>query len=260
MRASTIASNGHLSTALPALGLTPEAAARSRTRRVNIRLVAGAVCILGAFVGFLLFVASATPRTQGVVVATRELPAGTRLRRTDVAVVQAQLGSAQARTVIGAEALDDLEGQQLLAPTAAQQMIARAQVATGTHPVLQPGQVRMSLSVKPETAVGGALHSGDLVTVLATRDKGKATAETRAVLERAMVDEIGLSNGLATSSAPTNGPSQAGPSGSISSRAIAWVTLVVPEDRATAVSLARWSGDIELIQLPAGSAANTRAK
>jgi Flp pilus assembly protein CpaB len=259
MQASSPVTNGHVTVAAPApLGLTPAAARRGRSRRANVRLLAGAICVVAAFVGFLVFVASVSPRTQGVVVASHGLAAGTRLRRSDLAVAQAQLGSAQAQTVVLADGLDGLEGRQLLAPVAAQQVLVKAELAPPTRPLLEPGQVRMTLPVKPETAVGGALRSGDVVTVLATRDKGKPTADTRAVLERAVVDEVGFSGTLGGGTAASN-PSQPGPPISTAGRTIAWVTLVVPEDKAATLSLARWNGDIELIQLPASSAAAASA-
>src|SRR6476661_3202800 len=100
MPVSSPVTNGHVTVAVQVpLGLTPDAARRDRSRRANVRLIAGAICVAAAFVGFLVFVGSVSPRTQGVVVASHELAAGTRLRRTDLAVAQAQFGSAQAQTV-----------------------------------------------------------------------------------------------------------------------------------------------------------------
>lgn len=258
MQVDSAATNGRaVGVALPPLGLTPEEGRRARSRRANLRLLAGAFCVVAAFVGFLVFVASVSPRTQGVVIATHELAAGARLRRSDLAVAQAQLGSAQAQTVVLAEGLDNVEGRQLLAPVAAQQMLVKAELALSARPVLEHGQVRMALPVKPETAVGGALKSGDVVTVLAARDKGKPTANSRAVLDHAVVDDVGYSGGLSsstTSTASASGVSTPGLSVSTMGRTIAWVTLIVPEDKATALSLARWNGDVELVQVPADSA------
>ena len=245
---SSTATNGHVPDTLAPLGLTPEAAARKHARRLNTRLIAGLVCVLAAFSGFLLFAVASSPRTHGVVVAARDLPAGTRLRRADLAIAQAQLGEAQAQAFVAAEGLDGLDGQELLAPLAAQQMLARNQVGSGRRPVLGPGFVRMTVPVRPDTAVGGALRPGDLVTVLATADKGKPTAQTRPVLERVVVDQVGQADSLAGT-----GVGVASDSGGVSpvaraSRPVAWVTLLVPEDRAASLSLARWNGELELIQ------------
>src|SRR5437667_8169401 len=127
MTTTTAATNGHVDR-LPQIGLTPGDADRKHARRLNARLLAGVVCVLAAFSGFLVFAASSSPRTHGVVVSVRDLPTGTRLRRADLAVAQAQLADAQAQVFVPADALDAIDGQQLLAPVAAQEFLARAQL------------------------------------------------------------------------------------------------------------------------------------
>src|SRR5207302_9582463 len=249
MNSTTATTNGHVDRLLP-VGLTPAAAERKHARRLNARLLAGVVCVLAAFSGFLVFAASSSPRTHGVVVAGRDLPTGTRVRRADVAIVQAQLADAQVRVFVPAEALDAIDGQELLAPVAAQQFLARAQLTTARRPTLQPGFVRMTVPVRPDTAVGGALRTGDLVTVLATTDKGKPTAQTRPVLDRVVVDQVGQADTLTNSSYAAPADSAAPSLPLRPSRPVAWVTLLVPEDRASSLALARWTGDVELIQLP----------
>src|SRR2546421_12350771 len=115
MKSTSATTNGHVDRLLP-VGLTPEAADRKHAHRLNARLVAGIVCVLAAFSGFLVFAASSSPRTHGVVVSVRDLPIGTRLRRADLAVAQAQLADAQAQVFVPAEAVDAIDGQELVAP------------------------------------------------------------------------------------------------------------------------------------------------
>jgi Flp pilus assembly protein CpaB len=248
MSANTIAANGHVTSRLPPLGLTPEQAARKHARRVNVRVLAGVACVLVAFTGFLLITAASSPRTHGVLVATRDLPAGTRLRRADVAVAQAQLGEAQARTFISAEALASTEGQVLLSPVAAQQIVARTQLATSPQSVLQPGFVRMTVPVRPDTAVGGALRPGDTVSVLSTVDKGKPTAQNRVVLDRVLVDQVGQADTLGGTGLAAAGDAATAAT-TRPTRPITWVTLQVPEASVSSLSLARWNGELELIQI-----------
>jgi Flp pilus assembly protein CpaB len=251
MKSTSATTNGHVDTLLP-VGLTPEAADRKHARRLNARLLAGVVCVVAAFSGFLVFSVSNSPRTHGVVISVRDLPTGTRVRRADLAIAQAQLADAQAQVFVPAEAVDTLDGQELLAPLAAQQFLARAQLTTAHRPTLQPGFVRMTVPVRPDTAVGGALRTGDVVTVLATTDKGKATAQTRPVLDRVVVDQVGQADTLTTTTASAGAADGGGPSLPLrATRPVAWVTLLVPEDRASSLALARWTGDVELIQLPA---------
>src|SRR5215470_14110680 len=105
MKSTSATTNGHVGRLLP-VGLTPEAADRKHARRLNTRLVAGVACVLAAFSGFLVFAASSSPRTHGIVVAVRDLPNGARVRRTDLAIAQAQLADAQAQVVVPAESVD----------------------------------------------------------------------------------------------------------------------------------------------------------
>src|SRR2546421_11479054 len=120
MKTSSTTANGHVSELLP-IGLTPDTADRKHARRLNARVVAGVVCVLAAFSGFLVFAASSSPRTHGVVVSVRDLPTGTRLRRSDLAIAQAQLGEAQAQAFVPAAGLEAIEGHELLAPVASPQ-------------------------------------------------------------------------------------------------------------------------------------------
>ena len=64
------------------------------------------MCVIAAFSGFLVFAVASSPRTHGVVVAARDLPAGTRLRRAGLAVAQAQLGAAEAQAFVAAEGVE----------------------------------------------------------------------------------------------------------------------------------------------------------
>jgi len=258
MSANTLNANGHVASRLPPLGLTPEQAVRKHARRLNVRVLAGVACVLLAFTGFLLIAAASSPQTHGVVVATRDLPAGARLRRADLAVAQAQLPEAQARTFISADGLASTEGQVLLSPVAAQQILARTQLANSPQSVLQPGFVRMTVPVRPDTAVGGALRPGDTVSVLATIDKGKPTAQNRLVLDHVLVDQVGQADSLTgTGLAPAGDSVPTTPARP--TRPIAWVTLQVPEASASSLSLARWNGELELIQvLPVDASAAIR--
>ena len=109
MMSSSAAVNGYIDQ-LPPIGLTPDAADRKHARRLNARVIAGVLCVLAAFCGFLVFAVSSSPRTHGVVVSVRDMPVGTRLRRADLAIAQAQLADAQAQVFVLAEALDGVEG------------------------------------------------------------------------------------------------------------------------------------------------------
>ena len=252
---STTTANGRASgDRLAPLGLTPEAAARPSERRLNARMMAGVVIVAAAFIGFLLFVVSASPDTFGVVVATRDLPVGAQLHSTDLAIAHVRLGEEQAAVAVRAEQLDGLEGRELAAPAFAQQILTLKQLATTERSVLKPGYVKMTIPVKADNAVGGTLRPGDQVAVLVTSDKGKPTAQTRTVLSPATVDSSGRSD---TGLSSTLGMSPAAPPASGSTgvtragRPVDWVTLIVPDSKAQPLALARWNGELDVILLPA---------
>src|SRR2546423_1441859 len=83
---------------------------------------------------------------------------------------------------------------------------------------------RLTVPVRPDTAVGGALRRGDLVTVLATTDKSKPTAQTRAVLNHVVVDQVGQADTLAASGSSATANSAAPSLPLRPSRPVAWVT------------------------------------
>jgi Flp pilus assembly protein CpaB len=255
MSTSTRATNGRaISEGLAPLGLTPEAALRRSGRRLNARLVTGIVIVAGAFVGFLLFVVSATPDTFGVLVPTRDLPVGARLHSSDLAIARVRLGEEQARVAIPAAQLDSLEGRELVAPVFAQQILAQKQLATSERSVLKAGYVKMTIPVKADNAVGGTLRPGDQVAVLVTTDRGKPTAQTRTVLSPATVDSSGRSDsGFSGSTVGTSSAAPATSSNAGAARAgrpIDWVTLIVPDGQAQSLALARWNGELDVILLP----------
>jgi Flp pilus assembly protein CpaB len=222
-------------------------------------LLGGLLVAALAFVGFLLFVVSTTPTAHSVLVATRNVPAGAPLRQGDLAVARVQLGDAQARIAVPADVLDSLEGQALSAPLFAQQVLVQPQLASPGRRGLEAGFVKVGVAVRPESAVGDQLKPGDEVSVLVTRDKGKPTSETRVVLPRVVVDEVGrgdaaLGPSTASALAVTGEP---GSPGARPARAVSWLVLVIPQEQAPALSQARWNGEIEVLLLPPGSVGAT---
>jgi hypothetical protein len=71
------------------------------------------------------------------------------------------------------------------------------------------------------------------------------------VVERVTVDQVGQTDSLAATNAGGVNDTSVGPQVPRPGRPIAWVTLLIPADRAASLSLARWNGELELIQLPA---------
>jgi Flp pilus assembly protein CpaB len=180
--------------------------------------------------------------TRGVLVATRELPAGTTLAAGDLAVARVHLDDALYAAALPANELAPTVGRRLADPAHTGQVLARGQLAT--HPLLGPDQLALTIAVRPETAAGGRLRPGDHVRVLVTRDEGKPDSSTATVLERVVVYEVGYDPRL---SAGAVGNGQAGES---ESGPLASVTLVVTPEQATQLANAKWNGDLDVALLP----------
>jgi Flp pilus assembly protein CpaB len=225
-----------------ALTLSP-ARALHRPRRLDARAIAGILITLAAFGGSLAYWTS-TSTARGVVMATRDLPAGSRLTAADLAVTQIHADDAVYQAAVPADALDTLVGRELAEPTHAQQVLARAQVAASSP--LAPDQVALTIPARPDTAAGGRLRPGDPVRVLATTsDKTRAEAHTWVVVDRATVFDVGresTAGGLASAVEGTGDRAERG--------AITSVTLVVTADQARDLAEARRSGELDVALLP----------
>lgn len=221
--------------------LTP-ARALHRPRRADPRALIGACLALAALAGSLAFWVGSTD-TRGVLIATRDLPAGAILRAADLAVVYLHLDDTLYTAAVPADALDSLVGRQISEPLHAQQVLARAQVAERSG--LAPDQVAITIPARPDTAVGGRVRPGDSVQVLVTvGDKAKGEAHARLVLERAQVFDVGRD---AASSATGSGASEADRLGR---GPIANLTLVVSPEDARQLAEARRSGELDVLLMP----------
>jgi Flp pilus assembly protein CpaB len=220
--------------------LTPARALR-RPRRADPRALIGVCVTLVALAGSVAFWVTSSD-ARPVLVATRDLPVGSTLRASDLTIAYVRMDDALYRAALPADMLDTLVGRQLGEPLHAQQLLARAQVATKVG--LAADQVAMTIPARPESAVDGRLRPGDAVQVLVTVvDKTRNEAHTRQILDRAQVFEVGRDQSLGSSSttAETDGPAR----GSIAS-----VTLAISAEQARQLAEARRTGELDVLLLP----------
>jgi Flp pilus assembly protein CpaB len=187
-----------------------------------------------------------------VLVATRDLPAGSTLRGSDLSVAYVRMDDALLQAALPADTLESLVGRQLGEPVHAQQILARAQV--GASPGLSADQVAITIPARPESAVNGRLRAGDAVQVLVTvLDKAKTEAHSRVVLDRARVFEVGrdpaFGSSAGTSSMTADQDTRA--RGSIAS-----VTLAVTAEQARQLAEARRTGELDVLLLPPAEVAH----
>lgn len=210
-------------------------------RRLDLRLLTGLLLALIALGGSLAFW-STTRDTRDVLVLTRDLPAGSILTSADLTTTAIRMDEAVYQAAVPAGDLAAITGKQLAGPGYAHQLLVRAQLAT--HPLAQAGQVVATIAVTPESADGGHLQPGDAVQVLVTTGKGTPQVQTRVVLTRAVVADLGFDQATAVlGSSRTDSTSGAG--------TIRWIALVVSPEEAQQLATAKWSGELDVLLLPA---------
>jgi Flp pilus assembly protein CpaB len=220
--------------------LTPAQALR-RPRRTDPRALVGIFLTLAALAGSVAFWVGASD-ARPVLVATRDVPAGTTLRSTDLSVAYIRMDEPLYRAALPADVLDSLVGRQIGEPIHAHQVLASAQVADRTG--LAPDQVAITIPARPDSAVGGRLRPGDTVQVLVTvTDKSRNEARTRLVLDRARIFEVGREQAFGSSSLSAEADTRG--RGSIAS-----VTLAVTADQARQLAEARRTGELDVLLLP----------
>jgi Flp pilus assembly protein CpaB len=234
----------HLNTtARPPLIVTP---ALRRPRRVDLRLVAGTALMLLAAAGAVSTWVVAAP-TRDVVVATRDLPAGARLERRDLAVALVRVDDSLYRAAVPAAALPALVGQTLAEPAHAHQLLVPAQVAGPD--ALAPDQVAYTLPVRPEGALGSQVQPGAFVAVLATTKAASGAALATVALPRARVLQVHRPARASLLGVAGSAPSGAATQPADPPAAVA-LTLAVSMDEAARLAQARAGGDVDVVVLP----------
>ena len=139
-----------------------------RRRPWQIGLGVALVVLCGA-IGATIFQSSA--KRVSVVIAARNLPAGTVLTPADLAT--GSLPASDNITAMSASGINVLVGQQLAVPTTRGQLMVRAMVST--HPALTPGSEVVGLLLKGDQMPSVALVSRDTVQVIAVPQPGQGS-------------------------------------------------------------------------------------
>jgi Flp pilus assembly protein CpaB len=122
------------------------------------------------------------------------------------------------------------------------------------QPELEPGTEAVTVAVRPDTAVSGALRPNDWVRVVATTKgaSGRPESQSRTIMPRARVVAIGRGDQRAASgnTLSSSGSQAAVPSTSVRlAQPISTVTLGIPGDQVESVTAAKYSGEIDLVWL-----------
>lgn len=176
----------------PQLAPTRRAARRNRSGLTLARRLArplpliGIVLLAVAAVGYIAVAARTRTHGSEVVVAARDLPAGTRLTAGDLRLVELSAGEPLLAQLVPAAGEPALVGRRLATPALAGLPLGRASVA-------QPGggPAAFTLTVSALHALGGNLAVGDRVSVLATFSSASGAATARVIARHLVVLAVG---------------------------------------------------------------------
>ena len=227
--------------------LTPVRALKRPRLRADPRILLGTLLIVLAIGGGLAW-AGSVDQGRGVIVATRDLPVGATISPGDLAVTSARLDDRVYAAAIPAADVGTLIGRPVAEPIHANQQLVRGQIGAG--PLLAGDQGAMTVAVKAEAAAGGRLKPGDQVQVIVTLDRGKPTARSEIVIDRATVYAVGRDERTRFVGGAAGAAGETGAGASDSGGALASVTLIATTEQRLALAQAKWGGELDLVLLP----------
>lgn len=176
----------------PRLAPSRRADGRTRSPAGLLRRLAQPLPLIGiallavAAIGYVAVAAGSRNRSSEVVVAARNLPAGSRLTAGDLRLVKLSAAQSSLAQFVPASAEASLLGRHLAAPVLAGLPLGRASVAaTGAGPAA------FTLTVPGQHALGGSLVAGDRVSVLATFTSQTGGATARVIARNLVVLSVG---------------------------------------------------------------------
>src|SRR5436305_9672345 len=178
--------------------------------RQKILLIFGGAWISAALLTFLLYRATQAPKTEQTVsiyAASHDMPAGTRLQKSDIRKVRVPEKDAPKLGVTDEKQLID---RPLLFPVSANEPITPVKIASvggaeGVPALIEVGKRAISVQVNDTSGVAGLIQPRAHVDVLFTKTGSMAEALTSTILENVVVLAIGRNTEVANSA-----PSAAG--------------------------------------------------
>ena len=202
--------------------------------RVDVRLLAGLALVAVSVVGGLSLW-SAARTTASVVVAARDIGPGSVIEAGDVTLAEARLEGPLARLALPGAELPSALGRTATGAIHAGELVVRPDLGDG--PSISPGELAVTIPV-PDDGVFRRLRRGDVVAVMATSEPGRPESRTVALLERAVVYSVALESTRVSLGGSGDASEDGRPAN---------VTLVIPRERAEAVSHALVNGELTLL-------------
>jgi pilus assembly protein CpaB len=183
-------------------------------------------------------------RLKTVFAAARDIPAGVRLKSTDLKKVGVPDRDAQADSVTDDKALLD---RALLYPVAANDVITMKKVASaagveGVASMIPPGKRAVAVSVQDAASAAGLIQPRSKVDVLVSRVGSLNEAVSNIILQDVTVLSVGRVTELQSSGDQKGGA----PAAAVSSGTSRAVTLLVSPEESAKLELAKNNGRISL--------------
>lgn len=216
--------------------------------RNRILMIFGVALVGATLLTWMLYSLTSGPKQQkllSVYAASRDLPAGTRLKKTDVRKVEVLDKDVPRGGVMEEKLLLD---RVLLFPVNSNEAITVNKLASsggveGVAAIIEPGKRAVSVSVNDTSGAAGLVAPRSHVDVLFTRTGSMAEAATTTILQDVTVLSVGRITEVTQS--PASG-TQAAPAPAPSSTQNRAVTLLVTPEQAEKVELAKNQGKISL--------------
>ena len=173
--------------------------------------------------------------TTEVVVAARDIGPGAVISEGDVTLAEARLEGPLARLALPGAELASALGRTATGAIWAGELLVRPDLGSG--PSIGPEELAVTIPV-PDDGVFRRLRRGDVVAVMATSEPGRPESRTVALLERAVVYSVALESTRASLGGSGDASEDGRPAN---------VTLVIPRERAEAVSHALVNGELTLL-------------
>ncbi len=210
-------------------------------RKKALIIFAGA-WVSAALLTWFLWASTKAPKTEksiACVAVTRDLPAGTRLKKSDIRLIHVPEKTLPKTAVLDeASALDRV----LLFPVNTNETLTNAKLtsssrAEGLAATIDPGKRAISVQINDASGVAGLIQPRSHVDVLFTRPGSMAEALTSTILEDIVVLSIGRATEVAQNASLDPKASQP------ANRA---VTLLVSPEEARKIELAKNQGKVGL--------------
>jgi pilus assembly protein CpaB len=214
--------------------------------RRKILMIFGGAWVSAALLTWFLWAQTKAPKTERMVramAAMRDLPAGTRIRKSDLKGVDIREKDLPKAAVLDERtALDRV----LLFPVNANETIIATKLssaagADGIPATIEPGKRAISVQINEASGVAGLVQPRARVDVLFTRTGSMAEALTTTILEDVVVLSVGRSTEVQTQTGTTGATATAQRPVTASA-----VTLLLTPEQAAKLELAKNQGKISL--------------